>query len=338
MLPTTSPARIAANRANAALSTGPRTEEGKTRSRANSLKHGLTAEVIELDGVAARTSPVLDATGRLDPVWVEAEILRLTTQIDRGRRIERNLRAEAKFRAETHWGDDREVDAEALGAKLSRNPSLVVAQLRRCPYGCSWLITRWECLRLAATTNPEGWNEIQTKLAFDLLGIPAEVRDRPVIEAVACRRYPAEPATSQLAIAEEMLADLEERIGMVDESDNVARRLAEHDLVDLPTPELARIRRYETALMKQLFWLLDYKQTTRPIRPPVATQPPAPTEPTPPRNEANFRETKPTPPTPQPESALPTPASVSANNLRPTETTPNPHPDMPGTDLPRRSS
>ena len=39
----TSPARAAANRRNAQLSTGPRSAAGKTRSAANALKHGLTA-------------------------------------------------------------------------------------------------------------------------------------------------------------------------------------------------------------------------------------------------------------------------------------------------------
>jgi hypothetical protein len=39
----TSEAKIAANRANAQKSTGPRTEDGKTASRANGYKHGMTA-------------------------------------------------------------------------------------------------------------------------------------------------------------------------------------------------------------------------------------------------------------------------------------------------------
>ena len=44
------PAQIAANRANAALSTGPTTAEGKTVSRYNNLRHGLYARDVVLPG------------------------------------------------------------------------------------------------------------------------------------------------------------------------------------------------------------------------------------------------------------------------------------------------
>jgi hypothetical protein len=42
----TSLRQIEANRRNAALSTGPATEEGKKRSRRNALRHGFSAETI----------------------------------------------------------------------------------------------------------------------------------------------------------------------------------------------------------------------------------------------------------------------------------------------------
>jgi hypothetical protein len=44
------PDRAEINRRNAARSTGPRTAEGKSRSRFNALKHGLTARTPVLPG------------------------------------------------------------------------------------------------------------------------------------------------------------------------------------------------------------------------------------------------------------------------------------------------
>lgn len=45
-IPMTSLKQITANRRNALQSTGPRTEQGKDRSRRNALRHGLTAETV----------------------------------------------------------------------------------------------------------------------------------------------------------------------------------------------------------------------------------------------------------------------------------------------------
>ncbi len=64
-----SEARVLANRKNAAHSTGPRTTEGKERSRANALKHGLTgAGVVLPDGDAAEVEELARAfQEELDP-------------------------------------------------------------------------------------------------------------------------------------------------------------------------------------------------------------------------------------------------------------------------------
>jgi hypothetical protein len=43
-----SEAQLAANRANAAHSMGPRTEEGQKRSSLNAMKHGLTGRTVLL--------------------------------------------------------------------------------------------------------------------------------------------------------------------------------------------------------------------------------------------------------------------------------------------------
>ena len=73
-----SEARIIANRNNAARSTGPKTEEGKEKSRANSLKHGLTGKGIvmpegdaaEVDRRTAAYSAELNVTGEIGAALV----------------------------------------------------------------------------------------------------------------------------------------------------------------------------------------------------------------------------------------------------------------------------
>src|SRR4051794_8845514 len=94
----TSDARIHANRLNALKSTGPRTEAGKAISRANALKHGLTATLIKTPEEAqAATERIAAWHSALKPwdnfeVWVVEEIAILTLRIERVDRAGRRLR------------------------------------------------------------------------------------------------------------------------------------------------------------------------------------------------------------------------------------------------------
>ena len=96
------PAQLAANRANAQLSKGPRTEEGKRRSAMNALKTGMTAKTVVLpdedaDEFMAFREEILRA---LDPQGALEEALAETLSVDlwrarRGARVEASLHAHA---------------------------------------------------------------------------------------------------------------------------------------------------------------------------------------------------------------------------------------------------
>jgi hypothetical protein len=74
----TSKAKIAANRRNAARSTGPRTAAGKARSRRNALWHGLSLPITQSDAFAAQLEAL---TNRLTTVTgAPQEILLLVAQ------------------------------------------------------------------------------------------------------------------------------------------------------------------------------------------------------------------------------------------------------------------
>jgi hypothetical protein len=258
---TCSPARLAANRANAQKSTGPKTPEGKDRSRKNALKHGLCSAVVVAEDIALIEERTRDWFYPLKPQnelhwWLVDKIAICSLRIDRAERMERLLRDRRSLHAEVAWDDGRMLEVERLGGKLGGSrPAEVSEELRGSTVGCDWLISRWSLLANAA--DRAAWTPDQITLAFNLLGTPFEFREgRQPGDVLDGRGHVAESSETQSAMARREIDHLEGRRDHVGELDEVDRSLTQADLFDESNPELKRLRRYESALFNRMLWYI----------------------------------------------------------------------------------
>ena len=267
-----SQARIDANRRNAQKSTGPRTEEGKARSRANALKHGLCASVCvpeDLALVQQRSREIFDTLKPQNElhVWLVDQVALSTVRIDRTERIERRARDKHSLRAELCWDDDRRLEVEILARDLGKNPAETVNLLLKTPHGCEWMMSRWAMLAHAADTQPTGWTDDQTRLAFDLLATPTAFREgrKPGL-VLDFEGHVLESGENPAAVARREVAILKEKREAVAPLDEVERTLAANDLSNENNPELRRLRRYEATQFSRLKFFLKRIEIQSPYR------------------------------------------------------------------------
>jgi hypothetical protein len=243
------------------MSTGPRSVEGKLKSRANSVKHGLCCEVIVPEDGAAIQGRISDWFWTLKPqnefdAWLVEKISVYSLRIDRAERMERRLRDRKSLGAELAWGDDLRLDAEILGGKIGIRPAQVVEELRGSPSGCDWLMSRWSMLAHASDSKP--WTPDQLTMAFNLLGTPFEFREgqRPG-DILDFNGRVIESGENQPELARREIAELLRRRELVASLDEVDQALTQADLFDESHPELKNLRRYEGTMHNRFRWALS---------------------------------------------------------------------------------
>ncbi|QDV34807.1 hypothetical protein [Tautonia plasticadhaerens] len=174
---TPSEKQLAANRRNALRSTGPRTAEGKLRSRRNGLVHGLAAQVVVPEEDRAAFDAQLARWDReMGPAnVVERHLARRAAanavKLERIELAREQTRREAALKALAGWEKRRQARARRKAQDLARDPSNTVLDLEGTAFGCDWLIRQWQALD-APLQLGQGWDQRTVLKAQALLGFP----------------------------------------------------------------------------------------------------------------------------------------------------------------------
>ncbi len=271
--------QIDANRRNSALSTGPRTEEGKATSRQNSLQHGMTATIV--------TPPTQESAQRARfQTWSEAlkpetcvEVFQVNLAVAASLRIELCHTSESERRAEiaelamsADWDTHRLIEAYKLGDSLKRNPALVLLKLRLTPAGRDWLIMQWKQLLVAFSGDgvPK-WTDTEYHVALDLLGVPKTLRDA----RTDLQNTFYEKASSMALILDE-IAKLEVEQLKSEAQNAKLRKMHIQGSIHLEDASLKLIRRYERESIRSFERALKALEKSKPK--PVTIPAPAVTE------------------------------------------------------------
>ncbi len=266
--------QIEANRRNAARSTGPRTEEGKARSRANATTHGLSGESA---AVEARRSEAFEGRRALwaaerKPVgasanWSLDRAVAASLRIEGCERAMDDLVDATRRRASLGWDEARDAEASEAYARLGRDPVRAARRLRTTLAGAVLLLDAWTGLGQALLAEGD-WTDAEASKALDLLGAAPDLRKGRT--AVDPPEGVARPAFRRALVAEEVarLEDLiAESLVPLDEGDREREAAGDLALLSKPGRLLAR---YEREAWRR------YRESIAELEAPTARPVPAP--------------------------------------------------------------
>ena len=328
-----SEARLAANRANSAKSTGPKTAEGKERSRGNALKHGMTGEGIALCSEDADlvAQHIAAFEAELRPVTEEGRTLVRRAAIH-SVRLDRCVVQEASAisknvrDAEADFDEARAHQVDELVAKLGEEPGPSVRRLMRMPEGVDRMLAIWAGIGAdLAQGDGSRWTADHGTMATRLAGRKATDFGITRVEALAnavagdfkllaaddgaglepkARRDWARRALAELIDAE--MAKLRAHRETLDFEAIAANRAGARTraLFD-PSKEATLARKYEAAAERGFYRALrDLKK----IEAEAAKQPARPPAPAP--AMASFL----SPPPPRPAAPVPAPSPTTSGS------------------------
>ena len=218
------------------------------------------APAAEPDGHAKRLAEWTESRqpGTAEQVWLVAQIVFESLRLDRLRKREPRLIAYFSRRASVFWDEDRRLAVETLADTIGKKPALVAVRLQQSRHGCDWLLDRWHALGRLLEANGE-WTDAQKSLAFNLLGLPKDLR---LGEPWERGRH-----DSPRALVEHEIERLEGRKSQsLDALDATERELAEEGLAVEPPRPLVQLIREDAACVRRLQWC-DRQLRARPAQP-----------------------------------------------------------------------
>jgi len=253
-----SPARLAANRANARKSTGPKTEAGKARSRENAYKHGLTGEGVVLPTedagrVAGRFVGLMEefAPGTLMGGILVKRAAMLSVRLDRCYEQEAANLSARVLSAGSDLVDKRKAEAEHLLRTIGAEPATNSRRLMATPEGVEQMIAKWEGMK-ADLDHAEGcrWTYAHSQLADNLHG-----RDAGLIDVTPYMAWTMAIRGDYQYLRPDRLAGLKD--------DDAKALHAMNQIADLVDADIARLRAHRLAMDTSA---VDAERATAPAR------------------------------------------------------------------------